>query len=117
MSEEGPNSHLMKAQLGLLCEPLRDKPKIPKILRNYISAEVGREAAVRKEPKNKRGVRNAGEGGCEQIDDEDLRDPCKHDSLRQGSTMTMLMVHDDLYQKTRLSARSFCSSACSALGG
>ena len=109
----------MKAQLGFLCEPLRDKQKIPKILRNYISAEVGRdrEAAVRKEPKNERGVRNAGEGGCGQIDDEDLRDPCKHDSLRPGSTMTMLMVHDDLYQKTRLSARSFCSSASSALEG
>ena len=105
----------MKAQLGFLCEPLRDKPKI---LRNFISAEVGREAAVRKEPKkNKRRVRNAGEGGCEQIDDEDLRDPCKHDSLRQGSTMTMLMVSDDLYQKTRLSARSFCSSASSVLEG
>ena len=98
----------MKAHLGFLCEPLRDKPKI---------AEVGREAAVRKEPKNKRGVRNAGEGGCGQIDDEDLRDPCKHDSLRPGSTMTMLMVHDDLYQKTRLSERSLCSSACSVLVG
>ena len=34
-----------------------------------------------------------------EIDYEDLSDPCKHDSLRPGSTMTMLMVHDDLYQE------------------
>ena len=61
LSDGRPHSRLMKAQLGFFCEPLRDKPKIPKILRNYISAEVGREAAVRKEAKkkNKRGVRNA----------------------------------------------------------
>ena len=65
LSEGRPHSHLMDPQLGfflseegqgsarILCEPLRDKPKIPKILRNHISAEVGRdrEAAVRKELK------------------------------------------------------------------
>ena len=32
----GLDSHLIDAQLGFFCEPLRDKPKIPKILRNHI---------------------------------------------------------------------------------